>query len=147
MEKRFIILSEKFFEKNISPEEMKELADIRENYPELNEEFLEQKRIKEVLSKMKMKNPSEEIWDKFWLSIYNRVERGIAWTAISIGVILISAIAIIQAAEAFMEDVSMPLPIKIGIILLVFGVIVLLVSIVREKLFTYKSDKYKEIQR
>ncbi len=88
MNERFIVLQEKYFDDELNAEEKAEFNNLLETNNDLQKEFEEQKRIKEVLRKMKLKNPSKEVWDSYWMGIYNRVERGIAWVVISIGALI-----------------------------------------------------------
>ena len=147
MNERFIILLEKYFENEMSDSESQEFETLINSNTELKQEFEEQNRIKEVLRKMKLKNPSREVWDGYWLGIYNRVERGIAWIAISIGAIIFFGYASIEAVNSFINDTHTPPIVKVGISILVFGALVLIFSLLREKFFTSKHDKYKEVQR
>lgn len=144
---RFYLLCEKFFDDDLNQDEKVELDNYLKNDPVLYDEFVEQKRIKEVLSKMKLKNRPGEFWDGYWTSIYNKIERGFAWVAISVGAIILLGYAAYQAVENFLADTATPQFIKFGISALVLGILILAVSILREKAFTYKKDKYKEIQR
>ena len=144
---KFIVLMEKYFSNGITLEEKKEFEQLLSSDSNLNTEFEEQKRIKEVLNKMKLKNPSREVWDSYWMGIYNRIERGIAWVVISIGALIFFGYASYEIVNAFIKDTQAPALAKIGIAMLVFGGLILLFSIVREKIFTSKRDKYKEIQR
>ena len=144
---KFITLMEKYFSNELSVEETKEFNQLLKSSKELKSEFEEQKRIKEVLNKMKLKNPSREVWDSYWMGIYNRIERGIAWVVISIGALIFFGYASYEIVNAFIKDTQAPALAKIGISMLVFGGLILLFSLVREKIFTSKRDKYKEIQR
>ncbi len=147
MNESFIILLEKYFENEITEKEKIEFEILLENNQQFKEEFEEQKKIKEVFKKMKLKNPSEEIWDSYWENIYNKFERSIGWLAVFIGALLLIGFASVQFVNQLYNDNSSPLIIKIGTVFLVFGFLVLLFSIIREKFFTNKNDKYKEIQR
>jgi hypothetical protein len=146
MNERFIYLIEKYFDNELTSDEKSEFDSLLldEN---LRNEFEEQKRVKEVLDKMKLKNPSVEIWDKYWLGVYNKVERGIAWIAISIGVLILIVYGSIEAVENFLADTQTPGIVKLGISALVIGGLILLFSVIREKLFIGTRDKYKEVQR
>ena len=144
---KFVVLMEKYFSNEISNEEKKEFEEMLSSDSNLKAEFEEQKRIKEVLNKMKLKNPSREVWDSYWMGIYNRIERGIAWVVISIGALIFFGYASYSIVNAFIKDTQAPPLAKIGIAMLVFGGLILLFSIIREKIFTSKRDKYKEIQR
>lgn len=147
MNERFIYLIEKYFDNAISGDEEQELNNFLLSDPIIKQEFEEQKIIKVVLNKMKMKNPSSGVWDSYWLGIYRKIERGFAWIAISIGAIVLFAYGIYHTVENFLRDTTTPVTIKWGITLLFVGVVILLISLIREKIFTSKRDKYKEIQR
>ncbi len=147
MNERFIFLLEKYFENNLTDLESQEFETLINSNAKLKQEFEEQKKIKEVLKKMTLKNPSKEAWDGYWLGIYNRIERGIAWIAISIGAIIFFGYASIEAVNSFINDTQTPPIVKVGISILFFGALVLVFSLLREKFFTSKHDKYKEVQR
>lgn len=147
MNEKFIFLMEKFFERSLSDSEEKEFNSILENNPQLKIEFEDQKKIKEVLNKMKIKSPSTEVWDSYWLGVYRKLERGIAWIAISAGIIVLLAFGIYQAIESFLQNTTTPIIVKWGITLFLVGLFILLISLLREKFYIYKRDKYKEIQR
>ncbi len=147
MNERFIILLEKYFENELTDSESQEFETLINSEAKLKQEFEEQNRIKEVLRKMKLKNPSREVWDGYWLGIYNRIERGIAWIAISIGAIIFFGFVSIEAVNSFINDTHTPPIVKVGISILIFGALVLIFSLLREKFFTSKHDKYKEVQR
>jgi hypothetical protein len=147
MTERFFYLLEKYLQDNLSVKEKEELEDILRKDPSLKEELAEQKRIKEEINKMQLKNPSNEFWDKYWLSVFNKAERKFAWLLVIIGAIIIISFAAIEAVDQFLKDMQTPLVLKIGIAAFTAGMVVLLVSVVREKFSTYKKDQYKEIQR
>jgi general stress protein CsbA len=138
---------EKYFDGEISDPDSKELNELLNSHDDYRKEFEEQKKIKEVLKTMKMKNPSSELWDGYWEKTYNRMERGLGWLAVFLGALILIAFASIEFVDQFYTNSSTPLIVKIGVTSLVFGFLVLLFSVIREKLFTHKSDKYKEIQR
>lgn len=147
MNNRFIYLTEKYFSGDLDESEKNELKFLIENNEKLKSEFEEQKKTKEILAKMKLKNPSEEVWDKYWEGIYNRLERGIAWIIISIGAILVLGYSAFESLEKLFTDTQISPLLRIGILLLVLGGIILIVSLIREKFFKMKNNKYKEIQR
>lgn len=147
MNERFIILLEKHFDNELTESESQEFETIINSNTELKHEFEEQKRIKEVLRKMKLKNPSREEWDSYWMGVYNRIERGIAWIVISIGALLFFGYASYEVVNALINDTHTPPLAKLGVTLLIFGALILIFSLLREKIFTSKRDKYKEVQR
>ncbi len=147
MKDRFIILLEAYLSDTASPSEKEEFESIIKTDEKLKQEYLEQKRIKEVLKKMKLKNPTKEFWDSYWEGSYNKLERGLSWLAISIGAIILLGFAGAGIVEFFFEETQTPALLKLGIGALIFGVLFLLFSVAREKFSTRFRDKYKEIQR
>lgn len=147
MNERFIYLQERFFDNELTENEKNEFDNLLLENPILQNEFNEQKRIKEVLKQMQFNNPSKEVWDGYWLGIYRRIERGIGWIFFSLGAIILTVFILYQTTISIWNDISLPIYIKFAILSLIFGLIILTVSILREKLFTHKKDKYKEIQR
>ncbi len=143
----YILLVEKFLSNEISQEELSELNSLLESDEELKADFEEQKKIKEVLNKMELRNPSQEVWDSYWLNVYNRIERGVAWILISVASIILLSYAAIDAIDELLADTQTPAVIKYSIFALILGGVILFVSLIREKLFVRKKDKYKEIQR
>ncbi len=146
MKERFILLIEKYFDGELTSEEKYEFDSLLLNN-EYETEFDEQKRVKEVLNKMKLKNPSAEVWDKYWLGIYNKVERSLGWLAVIVGSTILIIYGSIEAVGQFFADSQTPSIVKFAISALVIGGLVLLSSVFREKFFTHSCDKYKEVQR
>ncbi|MFQ5771319.1 MAG: hypothetical protein ACE5HX_12325 [bacterium] len=131
----------------ITPEERAEFNRFIHKYSECQQEWQQFKQLKEVTRTMKFKSPSLEVWDNYWLHVYNRLERGVAWILFSIGCIILLTYGGFKAVEAIIADPQLEGIVKAGLILAIAGLVILLVSVVREKLFTRKSDPYKEVQR
>ena len=131
----------------ISPEERRELDTMLETSSEFREEWEQMNRVKEVTSTMALREPPEEIWGEYWTSVYNRTERGIGWLLLSLGSIVLLGYGVWKWAEAVFRTEDLPLLPKVAILGVAFGLSVLVVSVIREKLFTKKHDPYKEVQR
>lgn len=86
-------------------------------------------------------------WDEYWQHIYNRLERGIGWILVSIGAIIMLGLAVYHFVVDILASTQLTGLEKTGIIALSIGFVVLLVSVIREKLMVKRYDKYKEIQR
>ncbi|MBZ0178308.1 MAG: hypothetical protein K8F36_03370 [Melioribacteraceae bacterium] len=147
MKDRFIYLLETYFENQLKPEELKEFNKLLDSDPVLKNEFEQQKRVKEVLKKMSLKNPSSEVWDNYWTIRHNRIERFVSWFLFIAGAMFLVGYGIVKGVESFIADDHSPFILKFGIAVFVIGLLLLGFSILREKLTIAKSDKYKEIQR
>ena len=109
--------------------------------------YLSLKKVKKVTQEMKLRKLPEMYWDDYWEHVYNRIERGISWILISIGVIIIGSFMMWQIIENVIRDQNIHVLLKAGIFLLLSGFLVLVVSILREKLMIRKVDKYREVER
>ncbi len=130
-----------------TPEERRELDRMLETNSEFREEWKQLNRVKEVTSAMALREPPEEIWEEYWTSVYNRTERGIGWLLLSLGSIVLLGYGAWKWVEAVFQTEELPLLPKVAILGVAFGLSILVVSVIREKLFTKKHDAYKEVQR
>ncbi len=97
---------------------------------------------------MKYKEPPDEACEKYWSKVYNRLERGLSWILISIGVMVLLFYGGFKAVESLVKDSTVAVFLKVAILVLLAGLVILFVSVIRERIFTYKKDKYaKEVKR
>lgn len=143
---RFIILLEKYFENSLTAREQSEFDDFLK-IDKYFEEFQKQKSLKEVFMKMNLKEPKNNFWDDYWLNIYNRLERGIAWILISLGLTFLIGYAIYEFIQKLFVDDGGPVIVKLGLITLFIGALILILSLIREQFIKFKNDNYKEIKR
>ncbi len=143
---QFRILMMKALDGELSPQEDTEFQQFLQDEA-FRKEWLEFKQLKEVTQDMKFKNPPQEVWDSYWMNVYNRLERGLAWILFSIGAIIFLSYGLYQLFHAVMNGSELPLLLRVAIVALVIGTAILLVSVIREKLFVRKRDPYKEVQR
>lgn len=144
---RFQILLNKALDGLLSTEENAEFENLLASSKECQEEWQSMKQLKEVTREMKFKNPPDEIWDKYWLGIYARLERGLAWILVSIGATVLLVYGGFKVVEELIADPTLAWFIKIAILAIITGLAILFVSVLRERLFVRKTDKYKEIVR
>jgi len=115
---------------------------------ECQKELKEFNKMKGVMKSMKYKEPPDEVWEKYWSKIYNRLERGLGWILTSIGAMVLLFYGGFKAVESLVKDPALAVFLKVAILVLLAGVVILFVSVVRERIFIYKKDKYaKEVKR
>lgn len=131
----------------LSAEEQREWDQLLRANPALEQEYLTHTSLKEVTMSLHLRKPPEETWERYWAGVYARLERGLAWAFISIGAAMVLAYAGYQAVAALLSDATLPLIVRVAVAVLLFGAAVLFVSVLREKWFTHKSDKYREVIR
>ncbi|MCK4816385.1 hypothetical protein KA005_11510, partial [bacterium] len=86
-------------------------------------------------------------WKIYWTSVYNRLERRIGWILFSIGVMILLFFGGYKMVEEIIKDPSISFLLKAGILAVLGGVVVLLVSLIREQLFVRKRERYKEVEK
>jgi len=131
----------------LTREEERDLETLMASRPEVRREIESLRSLREVTMGLEFKKPPEEMWTRYWAGVYSRLERGIAWLLISIGGALLLALGTYRALEALLDDTTLPLALKLGVVALVLGGAILLVSVVREKWFLRRNDKYREVVR
>ena len=115
--------------------------------PKLQAELKEFMKLKEVTGLVKYADLPEEVWESYWQSLYRKTERGVGWIFYSIGAIVLVCYGLFELFSNLFVNPEVPMLIKIGVTALVLGSGVLLVSLVRERIFAYRRDRYKEITR
>jgi hypothetical protein len=140
-------LINKYIDNKLSNKDKIQLQKIIREDEKLKNELKDFDEIKEVISMLKTQDPDKD-WEKYWSHLYNRLERGIGWIITSIGAILLLTFAGFQFVKELIRDPELALYAKIGILALVLGIVILFVSIIRERIFISKTDKYsKEVKR
>jgi len=136
-----------FIDKELSTKEMLEIKKLIDREKLYRDKYNELMKLKEVTSDMKFKKLPDMYWDEYWHHIYNRIERGISWILISIGTIIVIFFALWGFVNELITDQQLNPILKIGILILLLGAIILLISVIREKLMVRRLDKYREVER
>jgi len=112
-----------------------------------SDDYASIKKVKEVTGAMKFKKLPEFYWDDYWKHIYNRIERGLSWLLLSLGAIIILSFAGWKFVEKLTANQDIHPLLKGGIFIFLVGIIILVISILREKMIVRRVDKYREIER
>ncbi len=131
----------------LAQRERSQLDRILQADPELQSEWERLSRTKEMMKMFEARKPPPEVWQDYWQTVYNRVERGIGWILFSVGLIVLCGYGLWQAVDGLLADTQMPSFLKAALFAMGLGAIILALSVIREKLFTRRRDPYKEIER
>ena len=100
------------------------------------------------LDMMRFKEPTDVEFARYWSGVYNRLERGLGWIVASLGAILLLSYGGFCLVEGLIRDHAVSWAVKIGLSALIFGGVVLFVSLLRERLAVRRADRYaKEVER
>ena len=113
-----------------------ECADCRREFDELS-------KLSELVGEIELPRPSQEDMMKYWPSVYAKIERGAGWGLVVIGALIWVAYGIFL----FVTDPTIGSMTKLLIALPVVGVLMLLISVVRERINVSKTERYKEVER
>jgi hypothetical protein len=62
------------------------------------------------------------------------------------GVIILLAIGVWELLQNFFLNPTVPIILKVGLAAFLLGLIILLVSLIRERLFSRAHDRYEEVE-
>ncbi len=131
----------------MSPEEKRAFLQKAEQDPSLKAELAAQEELKEVTDGMSLTQVPDEIWDGYWKGVYRRIERGAGWFMLSAGLIILVAFGVYHLIADFLFDGRVPVILRVGVSAGILGVIILLVSIGRERYFAMTHERYEEVER
>lgn len=107
-------------------------------------EYEKLKTLVEVTNEMRFKEPAKEVWDKYWSRIYNRLERSAGWMIFVLGIIVWVA----WGVYCFVTNPAIKAVEKVIVAAPIIGVLILLISVIRERVYKSKFDKYsREVKR
>lgn len=110
-------------------------------------EMEEFRRLKQMTDEVALVEPEDRLWQQYWGGVYNRIERGIGWVVFSLAGILLVVYGGFTAIEKVIEDPSVSLLLKVGLLALLVGLAILFVSVLRERIYFWSKDRYRDVRR
>ena len=120
-----------------------ELESHLETCAEWRREFDELRRVSELVGEIELPRPSEEDMMKYWPSVYAKIERGAGWSLVVVGAVIWVAYGV----YLFLTDPTIGSVTKFLVALPVVGLLMLLVSVIRERIAIGRTERYKEVER
>jgi len=115
--------------------------------PKCQQELEEFKTLKQITDGVELVEPEDRLWQQYWGGVYNRIERGIGWVVFSVAGILLLIYGGFTAIENVITDPGISALLKVGLLALLVGLAILFVSVVRERIFFWSKDRYKDVRR
>jgi len=115
--------------------------------PECAKEIKEFKKLQQLTDSVTLMEPEDRIWQQYWGNIYNRVERGLGWILFSVAAILLIIYGGFKLIEEIIKDQTVDALLKVALMVLIGGLAILFVSVLRERAYFWKKDRYKDVRR
>jgi predicted anti-sigma-YlaC factor YlaD len=115
--------------------------------PDCTRELAEFRKLKQMTDCVALVEPEDRIWDQYWGNVYNRIERGVGWILFSVAAIALLIYGGFQLIEELIEDPAIGMLMKIGLLALLGGVAILFVSVLRERIYIWSRDRYRDVRR
>ncbi|MFT5232462.1 MAG: putative anti-sigma-YlaC factor YlaD [Candidatus Krumholzibacteriia bacterium] len=110
-------------------------------------EIDELRRFNSLTGAMRLKDPPAEDWEAFWDSSYNRNERSLGWLLLGLGLAVIVGWFCVELAVTFWTTASISIWLKSCIVAVFAGAVLIVSSVVRERIFARRKSRYKDVIR
>ena len=127
----------------LPPQEAAEVNDALTRSAALREEYEQLCSMDEKLKHLSMIEPADEVAERIWNSPYHRLARDAGVWLIVGGYLALLAYGLYAIATA---DDGPVLP-RIATFAIFGGIAMLLITLIRERVTTHKTDPYKDIKR
>jgi hypothetical protein len=145
MNERWQKLLAGYLDNELTEAERQEIETELRLSPELRAELEQFRKLKRVTDSVRYADLPDAVWETYWSSLYRKMERGFGWLLFSVSAILLACYGVFQMLSTLYFDPRISLIVKIGVTGLMFGLVIILVSLIRERLFAYKNDRYGEV--
>ena len=136
-----------YLDEELSAEQMLRFEEHLTECKQCTAQLQEFRQLKAITDQMTLIEPEDRLWQQYWDGIYNRVERGIGWIIFSVAAILLTIYGGFKAIEDLITDPTVGLLLKIAMLALLVGLAILFVSVLRERIFFWSKDRYRNVRR
>jgi anti-sigma factor RsiW len=114
--------------------------------PRVREEVDRLVSLRSFTDQLVLREAPAEAWEDFHAKVYNRGERSAGWILLLVGIAVVGGFALLRLALVLLAA-AIPVVVRLGVLLAGAGLLVLLISVLRERLFTRKRDRYDDVVR
>ena len=108
------------------------------------EEF---RKLKQMTDCVALAEPEDRVWDEYWNGLYNRMDAARGGSCSPSRRLPFSSTAASSSLETIIEDRTVGMLAKVGVLALVGGLAILFVSVLRERIYFWSRDRYKDVRR
>ncbi len=115
--------------------------------PQCQSELDEFNKLKDLTDSISLAEPEDHVWEHYWDNVYNRAERHLGWILSSLGGIVLFIYGGYLATKTIIMNPGVDLIFKVCLVVLIVGCAILFVSVLRERLYFWQKDRYKDVRR
>ena len=136
-----------YLDNELSDEQKRQFEEHLAGCSECKDELKEFRKLKAITDEVTLVEPEDRIWQDYWDGIYNRIERSVGWIVFSVAAILLTIYGGFKLIEELIKDATIGMLLKAGLLALIVGLAILFVSVLRERLYFWQRDRYKDVRR
>lgn len=127
----------------LTPEETRQINEHLTRCAECRTEYEQLRETTGKLAAITFREPDDAVLAQVWNSPFSRLARNSSLVLIIGGYVGLIGYGLFEVFTSGTKE----LPAKLGLAAIVLGFLILLVQLIRERIRTYKTDPYKEIER
>jgi anti-sigma factor RsiW len=100
-------------------------------------------RVVDLTNELRLRSPDDEFWEGYWESVYRRSERSTGFFLVIAGILAVLVYGIVRAVTSprfFTYE-------GISITVILVGLVIIFVSVARERYHESRNDPYKGVRR
>jgi len=136
-----------YIDNELSDQQRRQFEEHLAGCPDCAGELEEFKKLKAITDEVTLVEPEDRIWQQYWDGIYNRIERSVGWVVFSLAAILLTIYGGFKLIEEIITDATVGMLLKAGLLALIVGLAILFISVLRERIYFWKKDRYKDVRR
>ncbi len=136
-----------YLDNELSDEQRRQFEEHLAGCSECKDELKEFRKLKAITDEVTLVEPEDRIWQDYWDGVYNRIERSVGWIVFSVAAILLTIYGGFKLIEELIKDATIGMLLKAGLLALIVGLAILFVSVLRERIYFWQKDRYKDVRR
>ena len=136
-----------YLDNELNEEQRRAFEEHLASCPDCARELKEFRKLKQMTDCVAFVEPEDRIWEQYWNHVYNRVERCTGWILFSVAAIALFIYGGFKLIESVIQDPTVGVLMKIGLLALLGGLVILFVSVLRERVYFWGKDRYKDVWR
>ncbi|HQG48301.1 MAG TPA: zf-HC2 domain-containing protein [Sedimentisphaerales bacterium] len=136
-----------YLDNELNEEHKRAFEDHLASCADCTRDLAEFRKLKAMTDGVAFVEPEDRVWEQYWGNVYNRIERGIGWILVSVAAIALLIYGGFEAIESIILDPTLGIFLKIGLLALLGGGVILFVSVLRERVYFWSRDRYRDVRR